>query len=359
MTVIALPPGKWPVTLGLGAYLKATATLIIDGEAHISEDCGTLENPQNILALERTARAFVVRAGGRLRFIAHDLHPDFPSTHLARRLAEETGAALAPVQHHHAHAAAIALEHGLTGPVLGLALDGFGLGPGGELWGGELLLCEGRSYRRLGHLAPLPQPGGDIAAREPWRMAAAALQTLGRGGDIAARFAAQPQAALLAAVLGKGLAPLTTSCGRLFDAACGLLGVLPVARFEGEAPMALERMAQPPVELTGGYRLGDTGVLNFAPLLAALADEPDAAAGARLFHGTLAAGLAAQVAQAAAQTGVDRVALGGGCFFNAVLKADLSARLAGLGLTALHPLALSPGDPGLSAGQAFVSASAP
>ena len=178
--------------------------------------------------------------------------------------------------------------------MLGLALVGFGLGPGSQSWGGELLRVDPGGYDRLGHLAPLSQPGGDVAAREPWRMGAAALHALGRGDEIATRFADRRGAPVIAQMLARGLnAPPTSSAGRLFDAACGLLGVKPVASFEGEAPMALEAMVDRPAVDPEGWALAD-GVLDMRPLLDRLLGmEPEA--GADLFHGTLAAALAAWV----------------------------------------------------------------
>ncbi len=101
--------------------------------------------------------------------VAHDLHPDLPST----RFAQELGVPAVAIQHHHAHIAATMAEHGLEGAVLGLALDGLGLGDDGTIWGGELLVCDAAGYRRVGHLRRVPQPGGDVATREPVRMAIA------------------------------------------------------------------------------------------------------------------------------------------------------------------------------------------
>lgn len=348
---IPLPRPVLPV-LAVGAFLKNTICVTKGDRAFLSPIHGDLGTPQAIAAFERSVEEMTSGLGVQPVRVAHDLHPDFHSTRFAQGLAIPAVA----VQHHHAHAAAIAAEHGVEGPVLGLALDGFGLGPGGDSWGGELLLAEGARFRRLGHLAPLAQPGGDVAAREPWRMGAAALHRLGRGAEIATRFAGHAPARMLGQVLDKGLnSPLTSSAGRLFDAACGLLGIHPVAEFEGQAPMALESLATAPRPLPGGWRL-DGGVLDFLPLLDALTACEDAREGANLFHGTLVEGLAAWVTAAAAETGVATVALGGGCFFNKVLTAGLCQRLTEAGLRPLTAIKASPGDAGLSLGQAWIAA---
>ena len=198
--------------------------------------------------------------------MAHDLHPDFHSSRFALAQGIETVA----VQHHHAHVAAVAVEYGLDGPLLGVSLDGFGLGPGNESWGGELLRVDGDGFERLGHLATLKQPGGDAAARQPWRMGAAVLHALGRGGEIAERYSGIKGAAVIAQMLERGVnCPMTSSAGRLFDAACGLLGVKLIADFEGEAPMQLERLVSNPQIQPDGWRLHD-GVLDLLPLMDAL-----------------------------------------------------------------------------------------
>ncbi|MBB4286463.1 hydrogenase maturation protein HypF [Roseospira goensis] len=344
---------------GMGAFLKAAVAVMGQGRAALSRPAGDLGDVDTRRAYDRLVEALVARLRAAPRVIAHDLHPDFHSTHAARALAARTGAALLPVQHHHAHIAAVAAEHGHVGPLLGLALDGFGLGPDRESWGGELLRVDGARVDRLGHLRRLPQPGGDVAAREPWRMAAAALHVLGRTDAIAARFADQRHAGLLGQVLTRGVnCPETSSAGRLFDAACGLLGVHPVAAFEGQAPMALEAMVTAPRTLDGGWRIDDaSGVLDPRPLLEALAVPgmtPEA--GADLFHGTLAAALVDWAARAAEATGVRTVGLSGGCFFNRVLTRAVAEGLRERRLTVLSHHAVSPGDPGLSLGQAWVAA---
>ncbi|MDA8231014.1 MAG: hydrogenase maturation protein HypF [Magnetospirillum sp.] len=345
-------PCAVPPVLALGAFLKNTVCVTRGDEALISVVHGDLSTPEAIAAFEASVDALVREAGVRPSRAAHDLHPDFHST----RFAQGLDVPAVPVQHHVAHAAAIAAEHGHDAPVLAVALDGFGLGPGRQSWGGELLAVDGTSWRRLGHFALLAQPGGDVAAREPWRMGAAALHRLGRGREIATRFAAIPAAARLAQVLDRDVnCPPTSSAGRLFDAACGLLGIHPVAEFEGQAPMALEALVSAPEVMEDGWHLDD-GVLDFLPLLERLGACGDAVRGANLFHGTLAAALAEWTSRAAEETGIRVVALGGGCFLNRVLTADLAERLRALGLTPLTARRLSPGDAGLSLGQAWIAA---
>jgi len=343
---------------GLGAYLKAAVAVVEQGRGRLSQPTGDLGDVDTRRAYDAVVARMVGRLDSPPRVIAHDLHPDFHSSHVARALAETCGAEALPVQHHHAHIGSVAAEHGHAGPLLGLALDGFGLGPGGESWGGELLKVDGAAFARLGFLHRLPQPGGDVAAREPWRMAAAALFELGRGDEIARRFADQPHAAMIGQILARGLnCPETSSAGRLFDAACGLLGVHPVAAFEGQAPMTLEGMVRSPRVLPDGYTIGPDGSLNPMPLLDALS-EPSMTPedGADVFHGTLAAALVDWATGAAEASGVRVVGLSGGCFFNRVLTGLVSDGLAARGLTVLTHRAVSPGDPGLSLGQAWIAA---
>lgn len=346
-TIVRLPRSVPPV-LGVGAFLKNAVCLVRDGEAVLSREIGNLDSADAVRRFEDTIGRLLQGEGVVPRAVAHDLHPDFYSTRYVRGLGLEAVA----VQHHHAHVAAVMAEHGSEGPVLGLALDGFGLGPGNQSWGGELLLVDRGGYRRLGHLSPLKQPGGDAAARQPWRMGAAALHALGRGDEIATRYEEFDRAGLIAQMLARNVnCPPTSSCGRLFDAACGLLGVKPVALFEGEAPMALEQLVTRPQVLEGGWRL-ESGILDMLPLLDRIGGLAPAV-GADLFHGTLVAALACWAAWAAEETGVATVAMGGGCMLNRVLREGLDEALRRRGLGPLLPRRLSPGDGAIGLGQAW------
>jgi|APTNR8051073442_1049403.scaffolds.fasta_scaffold04592_7 hydrogenase maturation protein HypF len=343
-----------PTTLGVGAFLKNTLCLAEGRTARITPDAGDLDTIDAVRAFDAEAEALIAGAAEAPAAIAHDLHPDFHSTRFAQDRAATSGCPAVAVQHHHAHVASVMAEHGVETPTLGLALDGFGLGPGGESWGGELLLVDRDGYRRLGHLTPLKQPGGDKAAREPWRMAAAALSAMGRGDEIATHFQVFDGAPIIARMLEADInAPATTSCGRLFDAACGLLGVVPVASFEGEAPMALERLATAPRCESGAWHIAD-GVLDCRALLQRLIGR-SAADGANLFHGSLSQALVEWAAGAADATGVRRVALAGGCFLNRVLRTRVADGLTARGIDVLEPLRLRPGDQAISLGQAWVA----
>lgn len=355
-----------PALLSTGAWFKNTLCLTHGREAWVSHTVGDLFQAEACLAHEATARALLQAldaAGRKPAAIAHDLHPDLHSTRFALQLAAELGVEAIGVQHHHAHIASVAAEHGRSGPVLGLALDGVGLGTDAQAWGGELLSVDGANFLRLGHLRPLALPGGDRAARDPWRMAAAALFDLGRGEEIAPRFADQAGAEIVAAMLAKGLnSPRTSSMGRVFDAAAGLLGVCPKMEFEAQAAIALEQHATAyiethgwPAPLEGGWHIESGGELDLLPLLGALSVEPDTGYGAALFHATLLAALLHWVARAAEATGIERLACGGGCFFNKLLVAGLKEKVPAAGLELLLPRRLLPGDTAISLGQAWVA----
>jgi hydrogenase maturation protein HypF len=362
-----------PTVLALGGYLKNTVCVMKGREAFLSQHVGGLDNAAAIGFLEETVGHLLAILDVRPQIIAHDLHPDFPSTHLALRLAEELGVPAVAVGHHQAHIAAICAEHGVNEPIIGLALDGVGLGPDGGAWGGELLRLDGADCQRLGHLQPLAMPGGDRAAKEPWRMAVAALHGAGLGyrvgGWIKQYYPSRDPGPLLTMLARNLRCPPTTSLGRWFDAAAGLLGLRDLMQYEGQAAMELEGLAArhgPVAPLAGGYALREDGkVLDFSPLLPAmLGCKDNAAYGAALFHATVAAGLAAWanaipqgdfLQGSVAPKREAKIAISGGCAMNAVLMTTLRRHLESSGLQLLEARQAPPNDGGLALGQAWVA----
>ncbi len=349
-------PLAGPSVLATGGWFKNTVCVTRGDEAFVSQHIGDLDNASVCDYLEESTAQLVKLLGVEPAIVAHDLHPDFHSTRFAADFAQQRRLPLLGVQHHHAHAAAVLAEHALTGSRLALSLDGVGLGTDGSAWGGELLRVDGVRCERLGHLAPLGLPGGDRAASEPWRMAAAALHQMGRGQEIVERFAAHAAAPAVAQMLASGInCPPTTSMGRIFDAAAGLLGVKAVMGYEGQAAMLIEGMAQrygDILPLDQGWRIAD-GTLDLLPLLAALADEKNAERGAALFHATLAAGLADWLRVVA--PGEKTVVASGGCFLNQVLVRSLRARLGAQRTQIIEARQVPPNDGGLSVGQAWIA----
>ncbi len=351
-----------PSVVAVGGHFKNTVCVTRGDEAFVSQHIGDLDNAATATMLVETIDHLVSILGVEPAIVAHDLHEDFFSTRHAARLAARWDVPARGVQHHHAHIAAALAEHRCAGPVLGLALDGVGIGTDGTAWGGELLHVDGARCVRLGRLAPLRLPGGDRAAREPWRMAAAALARGNREKTIVPRFADEPAARAVAAMLARGFnAPETSSMGRWFDAAAGLLGIKRRMAFEGQAAMLLEGLAErhgavaPDCSL---YTIDAANELDLTALALRLADERDAAFGAALFHATLARALADWVTHAAEALDLTTVACGGGCFLNAILARTLAATLGARNLTVVEARDVPPNDGGLSLGQAWVALAA-
>lgn len=349
-------PFSGPAVLACGAHFKNTICATRGDEAFLSQHIGDLDNAATCKALEAAVLHLLDVLEIEPEIVVHDLHPDFFSSRFALEFAARKGIPALAVQHHHAHVAAVMAEHGVTSPVLGLALDGMGLGEDGAIWGGELLRVGPDGCSRVGHLFELGLPGGDAAAREPWRMAASALHALGREEEILRRFG-EFRGKTLVRMFGQHInTPRSGSAGRLFDAAAGLLGLIERSGFEGQAAMLLEKLAAqngPVQPLDQGFVLQNDGLLNFLPLLDVLADMKDEAKGAALFHATFARGLAQWVLAESASA--DSVVFSGGCFLNAILSRELELLLENSGLTVLQAERIPPNDGGISLGQAYVA----
>jgi hydrogenase maturation protein HypF len=366
--------------LACGAFLKNAACLLDTTAPDAvlwSANHGDLSDPQACVALEASTQQLLAQATGPIDAVAHDLHPDFFSTQLAQRIAHECGVPAIAVQHHHAHIATVLAEHGrhldTTRPVIGIALDGVGLGTDNTAWGGEVLLVDGAKFERLGHLSPLALPGGDTAAREPWRMAAALLHHGGLADNIVPRLSpavGESAARTIHTMLQRGLnCPQTTAVGRWFDAVAGLLGLSVRQEFEAQAAIALEQAAARHLQSHGAatvqtdlWNITPDGVIDLRPwllkrLLSVDTNNPAAVdEAAYSFHHTLATALCQHTVALARTQQITDVALGGGCFFNRILKDAIISQLEAAGLNVLQTRNLSCGDAGLALGQAWVAA---
>ena len=355
-------PRTGPSVLAFGAHLKSSVCVTHGDEAFLSPHIGDLDNAATSRFLDETVTRMLDLLQVTPDLVAHDLHPDYLSTRAALEFANRLGLPTLAVQHHHAHIAAVCAEHGQHGAVLGLALDGVGLGTDGAAWGGELLVVDGAQCTRAGHLRSLPMPGGDRAAREPWRMAAAVLHELGRNAEIEARFQVFG-GATVASMLARELhCPHSSSMGRIFDAAAGLLGICSYMRFEAQAAVLLEQAAMRHIEVHGwpkhgasAWTLGPQGQLDFLPLLASLDGAPEPDQAAARFHASVVEGLAEWVMQQAQSSGLRTLAWGGGCFHNALLSFGLRQNLERRGMTVLAPTRVSAGDASIALGQAWVA----
>ena len=382
---LPLPMAARRPILAVGAELKHTFTLARGRRAHVAPHNGDLEDLPTHRAftdgLEHLGRLLALEPD----VVAHDLHPEYLSTKYAvarfpadRRIA---------IQHHHAHVASCAAEHGITGPFIGVAYDGLGMGDDGTLWGGEILAADLVGYRRLARFGRAPLPGGALAVKRPWRMALGYLLAGesfpgdngggddapgdARGGaidsDLAAAFVARldpREVAILRTQVARRLnAPVASSAGRLFDAAASLLGLRDVAEYEAQAAIDLEIAAGERSAPALPARLARVdGVLVYDPRPTLRALLEGVAAGravgplAAAFHETIAEVTRELVAAAAAETGLRTVCLSGGVFQNRRLASTLLRRLGRDGFEVFINRRVPVNDGGISYGQAAIAA---
>jgi hydrogenase maturation protein HypF len=350
--------------LAVGGQLKGTFALGRGRNAFLSHHLGDLDHFDAYRAFERDVGLYEELFAVRPEVIAHDLHPDYASTRYAQGRVRGS-CRLVAVQHHHAHMASCMAENGLAEPVLGVAFDGTGYGTDGAVWGGEFLVGDYRHFRRAAHLRYVGMPGGDQAIREPWRMAVAHLveaQTpLGRLADRLPTVAVRTVAKMLERRFNT---PMTSSAGRLFDAVAALAGVRDRVSYEGQAAVELEWLATDvPPDGTYPFELAEAEaalVVDPRPLVRAVAEEAnrgtDAGRIARRFHSTMVEVIAAVCDRQRQATGLDAVVLSGGVFLNALLTAEVDARLRGAGFRVYRHRLVPPNDGGLSLGQLAVAA---
>jgi hydrogenase maturation protein HypF len=362
-------PLKLPASSGLhvlaaGPEQKNTFCLTRDGYAFVSQHIGDMENAETLEHYERTVTLYRHMFRIEPEIVAYDLHPEYLSTKYALSL----GLPVEGVQHHHAHVAAVAAEHGVTERVVGIAYDGTGYGTDGTIWGGEILVADLVGFERFAYLRPTRMPGGAAAVRRPARMALGLLVGAGRGlldhpglASLRSRLATD-ELTNIAAIADRGLnSPLTSSMGRLFDAVAAIAGVRDDAMYEGQAAIELEACASR--YETGAYRFDLVGegpmVIDPLPVIEALLDDMAAGADASTvsarFHNAVVE-MSVRVARAAAEaSGASRVVLSGGVLMNRLVMAGVATGLERAGLEVLTPRALPVNDGAISFGQAVVA----
>ena len=361
-------PAPSEVILATGPELKNCVCLTRGGDAYVSQHIGDLKNPLAVGYFEETIDKLQTLLEVRPTVVAHDMHPAYQSTRYAQGL---EGVRLTVVQHHHAHVASVMAEHRLAGSVLGLSADGTGLGADGHTWGCEFLAAHpDGTFDRLGHLDYLPLPGGDAAVQHVERIAWAALVlALGDEADAAAErhlpgITGQERAVWRQMIDRNLNAPLACGLGRLFDAASALCGVTPRSTYEGQAAIELEAAAAPDADGRFAYDMVESAdgpgfVVDWGPMIRDLVRALDAGRSpgevAARFHNTVVAFLLDGLQRCRKMTGLDRVALTGGCMLNARLVAHLAPALASRGFTVYRHARVSPGDGGVALGQVEVA----
>ncbi|MEJ7809960.1 MAG: carbamoyltransferase HypF [Gemmatimonadaceae bacterium] len=358
---VARLPTRQPI-LALGADLKNTITLVVDGEAFVSQHIGDLEFHEAYLAFEETVRDLVAMYGVRWSdlTVVHDLHPQYVTTSFALSLPARVTRA---VQHHRAHVASVLAERGaLDARAIGVAFDGTGYGDDGAIWGGEFFagsVLEG--FRRVAHLRAAVLPGGDAAARWPVQAAAGFLSGLDHLPDLTAPpFGFPPRYAAARRVVSAGLRTFpTTSAGRLFDVAAAILGFTHEVTYEGQAAIWLEQLARGAGSAEPYPAPFEAGELDFRPALRAAIEDrargrSDAEV-ARAFHAGLARGIADAIIALCAAEATGTAVLSGGVFQNELLLGDVASYLRPTVIQLLTNRDVPPNDGGISLGQAALA----
>ena len=357
-------PAAQPSVLALGAELKSAVCLTQDDRAFLSQHIGDLKNMEVYRSLTETVAHLQEILALQPQVVAHDLHPDYLSTRYAE---EQTGTPRVAIQHHHAHLASCLAENGVDEEAIGIIFDGIGYGADGRIWGGEFLVGGFGGYRRAGHFAYIPMPGGDAATREPYRMALSYLRHAygAQFPDLPAVAAiGEGERRLLLQMMEKGInSPLTSSCGRLFDAVAALVGLRERVSYEGQAALELEMAicAAPenevyPFALQEG---GDEIIFEPSPLIRAIVEDVQRGISAGTvsarFHNTLGA-MVRQVCEHLRQTtGLQAVALSGGVFQNHYLTERCVGLLETGGFRVYRHSLVPPNDGGLALGQAVIA----
>jgi len=352
-------PSLAPQILALGSDIKNAFCLTKGMDAYLSQHIGDLENPETHEHFEKTIDHLIKLLKINPEIIAYDMHPNYFSSQYGRR----HSAAHIEIQHHHAHITSCMAEHGLPNEkVIGIALDGAGFGPDGTIWGGEILRADYTGFERLARLKPVPQPGGDTAAREIWRMACAYLEIDEAEKLVSLGIMPDNEIPLVYQSMAKRInSPLTSSLGRLFDAVSAITGLSSLNSFEGQAAMMLEQCADESIKDHYSFTLeqSDKKILeiDFKPAIKAIVEDvcgtESRSTISTRFHNTVVNAIADAVKRIG---GNERVVLSGGCMQNARLLAGLVRALESVGRRVYSHRLVPPNDGGLGLGQAAIAA---
>jgi len=367
-------PFRSQQVLACGAEQKNTFCLAKDGYAFLSQHIGDLENEQTLEHFETTIDLYKKLFRVEPEVVAYDMHPEYLATKYALELETKHGERLTfvPVQHHHAHIVSCLVENGSLDRVIGVALDGTGYGPDGNIWGGEFLVADARSYERRGHIEYVPMPGGASAILKPYRMALGYLLTLlpeessWEKLPLFSRASAGEIAIIRRQIERRINAPLTSSCGRLFDAVAAIAGVRGEIDYDAQAAIELEMLAPEDVTLASdsGYPYsidveGPEKVIRVGQLLAAIVRDVEAGVATHLisarFHVTVASIIAEMCRLISEGTGLKTVALSGGVFQNRLLFRLALDALERDGFKVLTHRLVPTNDGGVSLGQAAIA----
>jgi hydrogenase maturation protein HypF len=356
----------FPPMLACGGGLKSTVCLVKENRAFLSQHIGDLDNQKTFEFYKKSVDHLKTILDIAPGIVAHDLHPGYMSTFFA---GEQQGVETVGVQHHHAHAVSCMAENGLEEEVIAITLDGTGLGTDGTIWGGEILTCTEDRFERQAHLVQVPMPGADFAVTEPWRMGISWLyHAMGAGvADLDIPFVRgidPSKLEFLIQMMDKGInSPMTSSCGRLFDAMAAIVGIRNRVSYEGQAAMELEAVSGPLPEKGYGVDLTTLGsgmlTIDFSPCLhRVVADLMDGAPistiGGR-FHRAVVQSFVEAATQVMARTRISKAVLSGGVFNNRTILSGISHGLEQRGFTVYTHTQVPCGDGGISLGQAVIA----
>ena len=340
------------VVMALGADMKNRFLVAKNNRFYFGPDIGDLSNAKNYEFFKKEVKKAIRKF--KPDIITSDLHPGYFSS----RILKDKGTQA--VQHHHAHIASVIEEHGLKDPVIGVSFDGTGLGTDGNIWGGEFFLTDKRGAQRVAHFKYLKLPGGDKVTGEPWRMV---ISMLGKEGASFLRKVNKKDIELVLSMCDKNInSPLSSSAGRLFDAAAALIGICEFASYEAEGPIKLEKLTQENENSSYRFKISkekNKYIIDIKPLFLEIIEDLKKKRSKSLiatkFHNTMVSIIVRVVSKLSKENKIKDIALSGGVFQNKYLKNKVTEKLSSLGFKVFSNVKFPVNDLNISLGQYYVS----